>query len=408
MAPSSSSSSSSPGNDDVASPSASTPVPKFDRERQVRYFVQCLLANELPEPYCKLDTNRLTLAHFAVHALDLLGVVWEDEDDEDGGESNNGNKLGLNRRGIVEWIYSLLVVSSQCRDGDDDEEEEEEEDVGTTSRVVCGFKGGTFLGDDPPKAYDQGHIAMTYTALCTLRALGDDWGRRVDRKGVARSLRQFQRLDGSFQCVDGDGGSESDMRFLYCACSISAMLDDWSGVDMDRAVAYIKSCRSYDGAVGLVPGQEGHGGSTFCAIASLVLMGKLEEVIGCDDDDDDDNWRKDLVRWCTHRQVGGMQGRPNKAEDTCYSYWIVGTLRLLGEDGLIRHDLLRSYVLKCQSNHGGFGKVIGAFPDLLHSYYSLAYLSMSQPYVENLGLKELNCTLGISADTANKLMLSFP
>lgn len=34
-------------------------------------------------------------------------------------------------------------------------------------------------------------------------------------------------------------GSENDMRFIYCACCISYILDDWSGVNMDKAVEYI-------------------------------------------------------------------------------------------------------------------------------------------------------------------------
>lgn len=37
------------------------------------------------------------------------------------------------------------------------------------------------------------------------------------------------------------GSGEADMRFLYCACAISYILDDWSGVDVDRAVNYILS-----------------------------------------------------------------------------------------------------------------------------------------------------------------------
>lgn len=45
------------------------------------------------------------------------------------------------------------------------------------------------------------------------------------------------------------------MRFLFCACAISYMLNDWSGVDIDRAVQFVKTCRSYDGAISLIPGQ---------------------------------------------------------------------------------------------------------------------------------------------------------
>jgi hypothetical protein len=35
-------------------------------------------------------------------------------------------------------------------------------------------------------------------------------------------------------------GCESDVRFIYCACCISYMLNDWSGIDQDKAVEYIR------------------------------------------------------------------------------------------------------------------------------------------------------------------------
>jgi geranylgeranyl transferase type-1 subunit beta len=46
------------------------------------------------------------------------------------------------------------------------------------------------------------------------------------------------------------------MRFLYCACAISQMLNDWSGVDRVRASDYILSCLSYEGGFALTPGEE--------------------------------------------------------------------------------------------------------------------------------------------------------
>ena len=41
------------------------------------------------------------------------------------------------------------------------------------------------------------------------------------------------------------------MRFVYCACSISAMLDDWSAVDCDSVVDYIISMQSYEGGIAM-------------------------------------------------------------------------------------------------------------------------------------------------------------
>jgi hypothetical protein len=205
----------------------------FDRERHIKYFAHHLI--QLPFPYSSLDTNRLTLVHFAVHALDMLGV-WDDDDQV--------SQLSLNKQSIIDWIYGLQV---------------------TGSAASAGFKGGTFLGgslgdEDPdnlaPRDYNHGHIAMTYTALCTLAKLGDNYS-RLDKENILKSLKTLQREeDGSFQCVsEGSGGSEHDMRFLFCACAISCMLNDWSGVDKERAADYVRNCRSFDGAIALIPGQ---------------------------------------------------------------------------------------------------------------------------------------------------------
>jgi geranylgeranyl transferase type-1 subunit beta len=201
----------------------------FKKEHHIRYFAASLQG--LPGPYAKLDTNRMTLVHFATHALDLLGV-WDNDELLD--------TLNLNNKKIVDWIYSLQRTS---KDVPPDQ---------------VGFQGGSFLGPSNTSTttvsdeYNQGHIAMTYTALCTLTALGDDLS-RVDKAGIVNGLKALQRKDGSFQCVYVK--SEHDMRFLYCACAISYMLQDWSGVDTDRAVSYIESCRSFDGAISLIPEQ---------------------------------------------------------------------------------------------------------------------------------------------------------
>jgi Prenyltransferase, beta subunit len=203
-----------------------------------------------------------------------------------------------------------------------------------------------------------------------------------------RSLTQPVKLAFfSFQCVGY--GSECDLRFVYCACAICYILGDWSGVDKDAMLQYIQSCRTYDGALSLVPNQESHGGSTYCGIASLALMGELDQVFL-----HFDGWKEDLVRWCVSRQMEGMQGRPNKLEDTCYSYWIGATLKILDCEYLLDRDVLRCFVMGCQSGTGGFSKVRDEYhpPDLLHSFYSLAWLSFSRKE-----LHPIDCMLGMSS-----------
>ena len=128
--------------------------------------------------------------------------------------------------------------------------------------------------------------------------------------------------------------------------------------------------RCYDGAFGLCTACKGHGGSTFCAIASLTLMGKLDDVLDNNYIDNNNliSWRKSLLHWCINRQChadnaskddynylspsAGMQGRPNKDEDTCYSYWIGGTLELLNGAKFIDTVRLKNYIFSCQTLYG--------------------------------------------------------
>lgn len=75
--------------------------------------------------------------------------------------------------------------------------------------------------------------------------------------------------------------------------------------------------KSYEYGFGQSPGEESHGGSTFCGTAALTLMGKQKEGL----------LNKDrLIKWCLDRQSTGFQGRPNKQPDTCYCFWIGASL----------------------------------------------------------------------------------
>ena len=91
--------------------------------------------------------------------------------------------------------------------------------------------------------HDQGHIAMNYCALALLAMLGDDYS-RVNRQAILKSMKKMQQEDGSFACVNN--GAEMDMRFVYCACVVSYLLNDWSGIDVNKATDYILKSQNYD------------------------------------------------------------------------------------------------------------------------------------------------------------------
>lgn len=44
----------------------------------------------------------------------------------------------------------------------------------------------------------------------------------------------------SFTAIPGQG--EADLRMVYTAFAICAMLDEWSAIDVPRAIAFIKRC----------------------------------------------------------------------------------------------------------------------------------------------------------------------
>jgi len=339
-----------------------------------------------------------------------------------------GEDVYVNRGEIVEWIYGLGTVPTVRSSVD--------------GYVGGGFKGSNYLGpimsndddnnnnDDQSSSrhpYDHSHIAMTYVALCTLQSLGDNLS-RIDKHAILSTLQGLQKQNGSFVALsptsteydvadEVEAEDDCDLRFMYAAIAVWYILtssddedDDENTttndyINIESATQYILSCKSYEGALGLTPGREGHGGSTFCGIASLYLLGVLDDVMSREELR---GWKDELIYWCVMRQKSlmkkvvdddgsttnnndnngyvkeeeeepaGMVGRPNKKEDTCYSYWIGGTLHLLSSSHLMDGWALREYVLLCQSPYGGFGKVVGAMPDLLHSFYSMAWLTLSK------------------------------
>ena len=430
---------------------------KFERLRHIRYFTNSL--QKLPKQYSSADTNRLTLVHFCVQALDILGCL---PDANCCGKVEE--EVNIHREAIIEWIYGLQTVPTI----------ETDKGSNTSHYVGGGFKGGTFLGPLPNPSstqrnemqcineqtmneyyeqqhpYDHSHLAMTYVAICTLVSLGDDLS-RCDKTAILQTLQSLQKVDGSFVAISSNNNNNNcnkkasiddetedddcDLRFMYTAIVIWYLLKPPSNIDdaeetiinIDAATSYILSCISYDGALGLTPGREGHGGSTFCGIASLYLMGVLDDVMAREELR---GWKETLIQWCVKRQftkpridsenneqqnvfyngesnnAAGMQGRPNKLQDTCYSYWIGecfgpdvdivhsqedflscihvffhhlllfssywigGTLHILSESHLLDGWALREYVLTCQSPYGGFGKVVGA---MVNPYFSLLF-----------------------------------
>eukprot|EP01033_Poteriospumella_lacustris_P009205 gene9206-6620_t len=240
---------------------------------------------------------------------------------------------------ILEWIFSCFDEASG------------------------GFAGNT--GHDP-------HILYTLSALQILALygkLGD-----IQREKVISFVASLQQADGSFA---GDKWGEIDTRFSYCALSCLSLLGALEGghVDKEAAVRFIVRCKNFDGGFGAVPGAESHAGQIFCCIGALSIAGALEEV-----DADLLGW------WLSERQCdsGGLNGRPEKQADVCYSWWILSSLSILGRTEWIDVQKLADFILQCQDkDDGGISDRPGNMPDIFHTFFGICGLLLLRHFDEH-------------------------
>lgn len=154
----------------------------------------------------------MTIAFFAVCGLDVLERLDLLSDEM--------------KKEIIDWVYSYQIVPSK------------------TGPKTGGFVGSSTLNiansdeNCGTHRYKWGHLAMTYTGIAILVTLGDDLS-RLNRKAIVEGVASVQRPDGSFSATIE--GSEHDMRFVYCATAICAMINEWGDVNKKTLAQYIRN-----------------------------------------------------------------------------------------------------------------------------------------------------------------------
>ena len=300
----------------------------FNRESHIKYL--CALLKGLPKEYSFYSHDMVTAVYFLICSLDML---------------NSFDKSPFTRKQIIEWVYAHQLPPSS---------------------KYCGFMGGNLL---PVTEYNAVcHLANTYCGLALLILCGDDLS-RVDKR-LGSSLKDYQNPDtGCFQALPIPWGpGEEDIRAVYCACCIAALLNDWSGVNKDKLIEHLKKCQNYTGGCGWIEDCEPHSGLTYCVVSSLGLMERMDVLEN----------KKAIIEYAINRYDGGWNGRPAKVDDACYSYWNGSTLECLGIslEEMIGSKYTEEFLYSCQRDKGGFGKyVFSEYPDALHTFYSLATLS---------------------------------
>ncbi|XP_052732600.1 geranylgeranyl transferase type-2 subunit beta 1 isoform X3 [Vigna angularis] len=204
----------------------------------------------------------------------------------------------------------------------------------TSWLLSCQHESGGFggnIGHDP-------HILYTLSALQVL-ALFDKMD-VIDVDKVTNYIVSLQNEDGSFS---GDMWGEVDTRFSYIAICCLSILHRLDKINVEKAVKYIISCKNMDGGFGCTPGGESHAGQIFCCVGALAITGSLDLV------------DKDLLGWwLCERQVksGGLNGRPEKLPDVCYSWWVLSSLTMIDRVHWISKEKLIRFILDCQKMVG--------------------------------------------------------
>ncbi|KAJ3566557.1 hypothetical protein NP233_g6928 [Leucocoprinus birnbaumii] len=221
-----------------------------------------------------------------------------------------------------------------------------------------GFSGGP--GQAP-------HLLPTYAAVCAMAIVGrpgpgggwDD----IDRLKLYDFFMSLKQPDGSFRVAEH---MEVDVRGIYCLLVTATLLNIMTPELVEGTATFLASCQTYEGGFSSASHPfysietdrvlrspkpnlgEAHGGYTFCALASWVLLQsylKLESP-PINWAESDSQWEieftverpkvdlKRLTRWLVNMQgteieLGGFRGRTNKLVDGCYSWWCGGSFSLL-------------------------------------------------------------------------------
>lgn len=230
--------------------------------------------------------------------------------------------------------------------------------VSFIKKCQCSITGGigACVGHDPHILYSLSAVQI----LCIYDCIEE-----IDCDALARYVASLQQPDGSFF---GDKWGEADTRFSFCAVAILTLINRMDAIKLTKAIEFVLSCCNTDGGFGSKPSAESHAGLIYCCVGFLSVTHQLHRL-DCDK----------LSWWLCERQLpsGGLNGRPEKLPDVCYSWWVLASLKIMGRLYWISSEKLKSFILSCQdAETGGFSDRTGNLPDIFHTLFGVGALSL--------------------------------
>ena len=326
------------------------PLPPLQCAAHLAYLHQGLRA-AMGADYTGYDASRVWLVYWCLQALDLLGAAH-----------------GEGMAPVLERCCDFL---SACQ------------------HPQGGFGGGP---------QQEAHAASTYAAAMACLIIGTPRARALPDRAALGAF--FTRLKGAGAgggtgafAVTADG--ESDTRGTYTVLAAASALGVLTPALRAGCAAFLAACQGAEGGFGGEPGNEAHGGYTYCALAALAILGGGSsggggsaqlQAQGVD--------VGALQRWLARRQMaseGGFSGRCNKLVDACYSFWVGASCALAGAGGSSSSSsgaarppapgpsalASQLYVLAAAQGSSGCRDKPGKSPDFYHTCYALAGLSVA-------------------------------
>ncbi|OHE93266.1 prenyltransferase and squalene oxidase [Colletotrichum orchidophilum] len=387
----------------------------LEKPRHIKYWQRCH-KTFLPHQYTSSDSTRIALSFFILAALDILSP-------SEPTKKNPHLLTPTDRAAARKFVLGLYHPGGGF--------------CGSPNHALPSdlYADWDFeKGKSKTRNVSSANLASTYFALLILAIVADGVEEAknafagVDRVATLRWLKRLQRTDGSFgELVLDDGriAGGRDMRLCFLAAMIRWALRgdtkeghvDWvEDIDVDGLVRHIRQGQTYDG--GLAESShdnESHAGYAYCAVSALALLDRppdqsatlhtsqtlkqgvpdisllvkflayrqFEYLDKEDDSDDTDHANFALPESLSELTLDprlrcvGFNGRCNKVADTCYCWWVGGTLQMLGHVDLIDVEPSRRFIIrKAQHLIGGFSKYPGGPPDIYHGFLGLAALAI--------------------------------
>jgi geranylgeranyl transferase type-2 subunit beta len=115
-----------------------------------------------------------------------------------------------------------------------------------------------------------------------------------------------------------------------------------------------------------------------------------------------------LSWWLCERQCdgGGLNGRPEKQSDVCYSWWILSSLKVLDRVEWINTTKLKAFILKCQDDEdGGIADRPDNMADVFHTFFGISGLSLMGYFDESMGYRKIDAIYALPVDVVERLKL---